>query len=125
MTATSASAAPARASRSLAWDRRRQRLAEIWTLFSRNRTGMFGLVLLVIAVVLALLAPVLAPRSMLDVTLLLDNPRHAAPSLAHPLGTDPASGRLRNRDLHGHRYDCGPRSCLFQRLLACDHHADH
>ena len=98
-----AAAAPARTARSLAWARRRQRLAESWALFSRNRAGMFGLAILLIAVVLALLAPILAPSSMLDVTQLLDNPRNGAPSLAHPLGTDHQGRELWVRLLWGGR----------------------
>lgn len=52
---------------------------------------MVGLVVLAVVVALALLAPVIAPSRLLDVTQ-LDNPVNHAPTWALPLGTDP-SGR--------------------------------
>ena len=72
----------ARSPRSMAWARRRLALAEFSREFSHNRAGMVGLIFLVVVIVLALLAPVLAPSWMLDVTKLLDQPRFAPPSLA-------------------------------------------
>lgn len=74
-----------------AWARRGAAAAEGWRQFRSNRAGLAGLVVLLAVVVLALLAPVLAPESTLDVTR-LDSLQNEPPSLANPLGTDP-SGR--------------------------------
>ena len=93
----------ARSPRSMAWARRRLALAEFSREFSHNRAGMVGLIFLVVVIVLALLAPVLAPSWMLDVTKLLDQPRFAPPSLAHPLGTDDQGRELWVRMIWGAR----------------------
>lgn len=61
-----------------------------------------GLVLVTALVVVAAAAPLLAPyppQAQLDITAL----RSAAPSLAHPLGTDPYSRDLLSRVLYGAR----------------------
>lgn len=71
--------------------RRRARLAEVWREFRGHRSGLIGLVILLAVIALALLAPVLFPAELLDVTK-LDNAQNAPPSAALPLGTDP-SGR--------------------------------
>ena len=98
-----ATATVARSPRSMAWARRRRALAEFSREFSHNRAGMVGLIFLVVVIVLALLAPVLAPSWMLDVTKLLDQPRFAPPSLAHPLGTDDQGRELWVRMIWGAR----------------------
>ncbi|MFC4223259.1 ABC transporter permease [Lysinibacter cavernae] len=69
--------------------RRRQRAAEVWREFRSHRSGLIGLVILLIVIALAVLAPILFPAELLDVTK-LDNPQNAPPSWALPLGTDPA-----------------------------------
>ncbi|MCC3282063.1 MULTISPECIES: ABC transporter permease [Arthrobacter] len=74
-----------------AWARRRASAAAGWTQFRSNKAGLSGMIVLLIVVALALLAPVLAPESTLDVTR-LDSLQNEPPSLANPLGTDP-SGR--------------------------------
>ena len=77
--------------RSAVADRRRARAAEVWREFVGTRSGPIGAVLLLLVIMLALLAPVLAPEELLDVTRItaLGN---EPPSLQHALGTDP-SGR--------------------------------
>lgn len=80
---------PRRGRRSPAAERRRRRAAEVWREFSRHRSGLVGLAGLLIVVVLALLAPVIAPSSLLlatEATL----PPNQPPSPDAPLGTDPA-----------------------------------
>lgn len=78
-------------SRQLARRRRRAGRARAWMLFRRNRAGMAGLCVLAFFVLVALLAPLIAPAQGLEVT-------HATggvlepPSLEFPLGTD-AQGR--------------------------------
>jgi len=65
----------------------------------RLRTGS---VLIILLVLLAALAPLVAPYGpnvLLDLTSL----RSAAPSVAHPFGTDPYSRDLLSRVLHGAR----------------------
>jgi peptide/nickel transport system permease protein len=59
--------------------------------FRSSPSGLAGLAVLLLVVALAVLAPVLAPAHLLDVTR-LDNPVNAPPSWRLPLGTDP-SGR--------------------------------
>ncbi|MEV4668057.1 ABC transporter permease [Microbacterium sp. LWO12-1.2] len=77
--------------RSVASARRRARLAEVWREFCTHRSGVVGLVILIVVIALATLAPVLFPAEMLDVTK-IDNPLNSPPTAGLPLGTDP-SGR--------------------------------
>lgn len=77
-----------RSPRNMAWQRRRAAAGAFCREFSHHRAGMIGLVFLTVIVVLAVLAPVLAPAWMLDVTKIGDAPRFAPPSLGHPMGTD-------------------------------------
>ncbi len=93
--------AASRSPRSLAWARRRTAFAQFSREFSRSRSGMVGLVFLVVIVALALLAPVIAPAWMLDVTKVMDSPRFAPPSWEHPLGTDHQGRELWVRMLWG------------------------
>lgn len=71
--------------------RRRQRALQVWTQFRASKSGLAGLVILGLVILLALLAPVIFPAEMLDVTK-LDNPQNQAPTAENLLGTDP-SGR--------------------------------
>lgn len=85
---------------------RRRRLAataNVWKQFCRSKTGLLGAVFLSVVILAAIFAPVLAPRSMLDVTLLMDQPRFAPPSWQHPLGTDHQGRELWVRMLWGAR----------------------
>lgn len=85
---------------------RRRRLAAaaaVWKQFCQSKTGMIGAIFLVLVILVAIFAPVLAPRSMMDVTLLMDQPRFAPPSWAHPLGTDHQGRELWVRMLWGAR----------------------
>jgi peptide/nickel transport system permease protein len=54
--------------RALAWRRRGAAFAAGWREFARQRTGLFGLGLLGVIVLLALLAPVITDQNGLDVT---------------------------------------------------------
>lgn len=71
--------------------RRRAQAADLWRQMVRSRSGLVGLIILVVVFALALLAPVIAPDRLLDVTQ-LNNPINHAPTWSLPLGTDP-SGR--------------------------------
>ncbi len=75
-------------SSSAARQRRRARLREVWSEFAAQRSGLVGLALLLVIVVLALLAPLLVPIERLDVTR-VTAASNAAPSAGHWLGTDP------------------------------------
>ena len=77
----------------LTWQRRRASLARVWKEFCGQRAGLVGLVVLALAVLVALLAPVLADSSGLDVTLATGRPIHPPYSdtgtgTTYPLGTD-------------------------------------
>ena len=53
---------------SIAWARRRVALGAAWKLFIANRSGLIGLIVLGVVLVLALLAPLLVDDSQLSVT---------------------------------------------------------
>ena len=73
--------------RRLAWQRRRKSAGRTWSQFRRHRTGMIGLGILVFFGLVALLAPVLAPHSMIEVTEATGGVLQP-PSWEFPLGTD-------------------------------------
>ncbi|MGB3443243.1 MAG: ABC transporter permease [Actinophytocola sp.] len=73
--------------RALAWRRRGAAFAAGWREFAKQRSGLVGLGLLVVIVLLALLAPVLTDREGLDVTKATGG-RMESPSWEFPLGTD-------------------------------------
>jgi peptide/nickel transport system permease protein len=80
-----------RSPRAIAWARRRTSLGRVWREFRTQRAGMAGLVVLLVFVALALLAPVIFDSATLDVTRAPGQPLQH-PSTAFPLGTD-ESGR--------------------------------
>jgi peptide/nickel transport system permease protein len=75
--------------RALAWQRRGTAFAAGWTQFARQRTGLVGLGLLVLIVLLAVLAPYITDQEGLDVTKATGG-RMESPSGEFPLGTDRA-----------------------------------
>ena len=77
--------------RAIARTRRRESLTGFARSFRKSRGGMLGLVIILIFITLALLAPLLFSRSELDVTQATADP-YLSPSLTYPLGTDD-SGR--------------------------------
>jgi peptide/nickel transport system permease protein len=79
--------APRLSSRQLVRRRRIASWRRGWSQFREHRSGMLGLGILVVFVVVALAAPLLADRSGLDVTQ-ADGPVLAAPSSDYWLGTD-------------------------------------
>ena len=66
-------------------------------------SALAALAVLAAVALVALLAPVLAPHDPLAAA----GPQHAAPSAAHPLGTDGASRDVLSRVLHGARVSLG------------------
>ncbi|PSL01154.1 peptide/nickel transport system permease protein [Haloactinopolyspora alba] len=77
--------------RRLTWARRRRSAAQFWQQYRRNRGGMFGLVVLLLFVATALLAPWIVGQDALSVTRPPGAPLQG-PSQAFLLGTD-RSGR--------------------------------
>lgn len=92
-----------RSPRQIAWARRRTALQNFWRQFRQHRAGMIGLGFLVLVALIAVLAPVIAPVHMLDVTKLLDQERFAPPSWEHILGTDHQGRELWVRMVWGAR----------------------
>ena len=84
---TQASAAPRVSARQLARRRRIASWKRGWAQFRTHRSGMIGLGILVVFIVVALAAPVLTSREGLDVTR-ADGPVLGAPSGHYLLGTD-------------------------------------
>jgi peptide/nickel transport system permease protein len=84
---TDTSAARQLTARQLARRRRTATWRRGWTQFRKRRSGMVGLGILLVFVAAAVLAPVLADRSGLDVTT-AEGPILHAPTSGYPLGTD-------------------------------------
>jgi peptide/nickel transport system permease protein len=78
----------------------RHALEQIVQAFSANATSWIGLVVFLLIVALALLAPILSPYDPLDQDILT---RLAGPSAAHWLGTDPYGRDILSRLLWGAR----------------------
>lgn len=76
---------------SVAAARRRLALSRFWAEYRRNRAGVVGLVILVAAVLLALIAPLFIGEEVTSVVKSV-GPKFAPPSLSEPFGTD-ESGR--------------------------------
>lgn len=75
----------------VAMARRRLAVSRFWADFRRQRAGVAGLVVLLVAVVLALVAPLFIDEGVTSVVN-GTGPKWAAPSLDYPFGTD-ESGR--------------------------------
>jgi peptide/nickel transport system permease protein len=68
--------------------RRRAAAAAVWREFVRTRSGLIGLILLLVVIAIAVLAPVLVPAETLDV-IKITAPSNHPPMAGYPLGTDP------------------------------------
>ncbi|MFZ1467633.1 MAG: ABC transporter permease subunit, partial [Paracoccaceae bacterium] len=83
------------------------RLTEFWRYFRENRGAVIGLYVFTALVVLAILAPFIAPydpaAQMRDATL-LPPAWTTGGNWSHPLGTDPLGRDMLSRLLHGARY---------------------
>jgi peptide/nickel transport system permease protein len=74
--------------RAARWSRRRRALRDVWRGIGHDRVAMFGLVLLLVFVAVALLAPYVSPSTGLRAVDSVDNPTWQPPSDGFPLGTD-------------------------------------
>ncbi|MGW3242738.1 ABC transporter permease [Streptomyces sp. NPDC001070] len=87
---------------SIARTRRKAALARFWRDYRSHRSGLVGLAILGVFVLVALLAPVLADPSGLDITQ-VTAAGHQPPSLSHPLGTDENGRSILTLLIHGTR----------------------
>ncbi|MFJ2030925.1 ABC transporter permease [Streptosporangium sp. NPDC087985] len=76
---------------SITWTRRKRAMSRFWRDYRRQRAGLYGAAILVVAVALALLTPLLTDPAGMDVTK-ATGAKMAPPSLEFLLGTD-ESGR--------------------------------
>jgi peptide/nickel transport system permease protein len=74
--------------RRIAWQRRRRALASAWRLYRGSKPGLIGLTIMVLAVLLALFAPLISSHAGLEAVNTTQNPTWANPSHYGPLGTD-------------------------------------
>src|SRR5215208_8181082 len=72
-----------------------------WHRFRRNTTGMLGLGLVGLVVLVALACPLLAPFDPNDQSAMMNFGSRAAPSLKHPLGTDRMGYDVLSRVVYG------------------------
>ena len=76
-----------RSPKAVARARRRLAASRLWATYRKNRMGLVGLSVLVVFVGIAIFAPLLVPKSSLDVTK-ATGPILAPPSWQYPMGTD-------------------------------------
>lgn len=82
------------------WENRKIKLRS----FYRNKMAMFGLILTLLMILIALLAPVIYPEG--PITMDTVN-RFIAPSMDHPFGTDEFGRDILNRTMYGVRISLG------------------
>jgi peptide/nickel transport system permease protein len=74
-----------------------------WRTFRRNRMGMVGATMLLLAILMALFAPTLAPYDPNAPTRVTIDDIYARPNNAHPLGTDDAGKDVLSSFIYGAR----------------------
>ncbi|WID98559.1 ABC transporter permease [Bosea vestrisii] len=72
-----------------------------WQRFTKSRTGMLGLILVMFVVATAVLGPFLAPFDPQDQSPMIDPGSKAPPSWTHPLGTDRMGYDVLSRLIYG------------------------
>jgi len=87
----------------IAWTRRRRAFQRSWSDYRRNGEGIAGLVVLGVFFGVALLAPLLADASNLNVVNTTDNPVWAPPTEYAPLGTDNFGRPIWDQLIYGSR----------------------
>ncbi|MEO8609812.1 MAG: ABC transporter permease [Chloroflexota bacterium] len=81
-------------------DQRINNRSRFWTAFRRNRVAVFGLILIVLLGIMALLAPIIAPFNPIEQHIV---DRLKAPNAQYLLGTDELGRDLFSRLLYGAR----------------------
>jgi peptide/nickel transport system permease protein len=79
---------------------RRFASSPVWRAFRRSRTAMVGLVIIALFLLIALLAPLIAPHNPTAFSL---SEQLSPPSIAHPLGTDELGRDMLSRLIWGSR----------------------
>jgi peptide/nickel transport system permease protein len=74
--------------RSIVWSRRRRSAKRIWAVYRKSKMGMWGLYILVFFILVAIFAPLIAPREALKATCPCNGVPFSPPSLGFPFGTD-------------------------------------
>lgn len=74
-----------------------------WSAFRRNKMGMVGLIFLILAILVAIFAPFLAPYDPSEVVKVTIDDIYAPPSLEHLLGTDDAGKDVLSSFIYGAR----------------------
>jgi peptide/nickel transport system permease protein len=87
----------------VAWARRRRAFQRSWGDYRRNGEGIAGLIVLGVFIGVALLAPLLADPSNLNVVNTTDNPVWAPPTEYAPLGTDNFGRPIWDQLIYGSR----------------------
>lgn len=72
-----------------------------WRRFRRNRAGVAGLALVTLVVLVAVVGPFLAPYAPSDQSAMLAGAARAAPTAAHPFGTDRVGFDVLTRTIYG------------------------
>jgi peptide/nickel transport system permease protein len=93
MTSSTITKPTSRSPQGLARARRWAAFKDAWREFCKSKSGVFGLVILIVVVLLAILAPYISDQTMLDPTL-ANAPTNHPPSWEYPLGTDPLGRRV-------------------------------
>lgn len=75
--------------------------AQGWRRFRRNTTGMLGLALVCLVVVVAIIGPFIVPYDPNDQSAMIRFGSREAPSLMHPLGTDRMGYDVLSRVIYG------------------------
>ncbi|HRQ39921.1 MAG TPA: ABC transporter permease [Chloroflexota bacterium] len=78
-------------------------IRSFWRTFRHNRMGMAGAVMLILAVFMAVFAPVLAPYDPYQPVRVTIDDIYAPPSPAHPMGTDDAGKDVLSNFIYGAR----------------------
>jgi peptide/nickel transport system permease protein len=88
MSAVDTPRVPQVSARQFARQRRRAAFGDFWRRLLGDRLAVIGLLVLLAFAVMALIAPLISPKSGLSATESIDNPLWAEPSGDYPLGTD-------------------------------------
>jgi len=79
---------PPSSPRKIVWARRRRSFARIWKQYRKNKLGMAGLIILILFILVAIFAPLIAPKESLEATCTCNGVPFSPPSAGFPFGTD-------------------------------------